>query len=213
MASLYSRFGSVPVTAAILREALPEHKAGAMRLALLRRRGELVPLRRDLYLCCDPETGLRFTPGIIANHLLAPSYVSFETALAAADAIPERVSEVKSATTKRRASYTNETGFYTYRHFPAAYFSLGQEMHRADDGPCCLMAMPEKALCDLIIATPGLRLQSARALRRYLEEDLRLAPGALRSERAAMVHRAAEVASAKRTDLELLATLLEHDDI
>ena len=37
-----------------------------------------------------------------------------------------------------------------------------------------LIASPEKALCDLILSTSGLRIQSQKAMKQYLEEDLRI---------------------------------------
>ncbi|MCG2687903.1 hypothetical protein L6260_03820, partial [Candidatus Parcubacteria bacterium] len=37
-----------------------------------------------------------------------------------------------------------------------------------------LIAEPEKALCDLMITTARLRLQSVKAIQIYLEENLRL---------------------------------------
>jgi len=37
-----------------------------------------------------------------------------------------------------------------------------------------LIASPEKAICDMICTTPGLRLQSVKAMQTYLEEDLRI---------------------------------------
>ena len=51
--SMYQLFGGVPVSAGVLRSALPGLRAPQARLALLQQRGELIPLRRDLYVCSD----------------------------------------------------------------------------------------------------------------------------------------------------------------
>jgi hypothetical protein len=43
-----------------------------------------------------------------------------------------------------------------------------------DNSHAWLIASPEKALCDMVVSTAGLRLQSVKAVREHLEEDLRI---------------------------------------
>ena len=77
--TLEKQFGSVPVTSNELKLALQEYRAPMARIALHQRRRESIPLRRNLYLC-SPES---YSRELIANRLLAPSYVSYETVLSA----------------------------------------------------------------------------------------------------------------------------------
>lgn len=85
--TLEKQFGSVPVTCSELKLALRDYRAPLSRIALHQRRGKIIPLRRNLYLC-RPES---YSRELIANRLLAPSYVSYETVLSACGIIPERV--------------------------------------------------------------------------------------------------------------------------
>ena len=111
-------------------------------------------MRRNLYLC-SPES---YSRELIANRLLAPSYVSYETVLSACGIIPERVYAVRSSCLARSRSFDNATGHYEYICVPGAYYPEGVTINRTPDGLAYLAARPEKAICDLILATSRLRL-------------------------------------------------------
>ena len=49
--TLEKQFGSVPVTSSELKLALREYRAPMARIVLHQRRGEIISLRRNLYLC------------------------------------------------------------------------------------------------------------------------------------------------------------------
>jgi hypothetical protein len=61
-------------------------------------------------------------------------------------------------------------------------------------------------LCDLILATPNLRLQSVKAMREYLEEDLRVDFSVLQSVDTEIIRLCAE-AGRKKVELGLLLKL------
>ena len=124
--SMYQLFGGVPVSAGVLRSALPGLRAPQARLALLQQRGELIPLRRDLYVCSDGRGD--YSRGVIANHLLAPSYVSYETVLYREGLIPERVHIIKSSCLARGRRFENATGVYEYIRVPREYYAVGVTM-------------------------------------------------------------------------------------
>jgi hypothetical protein len=76
-------------------------------------------------------------------------------------------------TTKRSREYQTLVGRFEYFTARADYFSIG--IHRVvDQQVAFLTASPEKALCDMIVVTAGLRIQSAKAMREYIEEDMRI---------------------------------------
>lgn len=191
-------FGSVPVTTAILRDSLTGYKAPQARIRLMERREELLPLRRNLYIYND---GSEYSRQLIANHILSPSYVSFESALWYKGIIPERVHTVRSACLVRSRSFTNATGQYDYIQVASEYYPIGVKVWRTAQGYGYMMACAEKALCDLILATPGLRLQSSRAVGEYLESYLRANMEYVASWNADLLHAIASAAHKKKKDL------------
>lgn len=209
-AGLYKRFGGVPVSGDTLCSSMAEYKAPRARLALLQRRGELIPLRRNLFVCTDGEHA--YSRFLIANHLLL-SYVSFESALAQAGLIPERVYTVTSACLARSRSFSNATGEYRFVQMPQPYFGIGITMGQTEEGYRYLIAHPEKALCDVIVAAPRLRLQSPRAAAAYLTDFLRIAPEDWRSLNTDIIAECAEKAHKKNRDLAMLHTLISHEHI
>ena len=66
------------------------------KIILEEKNNNLIKLKRGLY-----ETNKDADPFTIANVLLSPSYISFETALAYYGMIPERVYAIKSASFKK----------------------------------------------------------------------------------------------------------------
>lgn len=200
-------FGCVPVTSWELKSQLRDYRAPSARIGLLQRHGEIVPLRRNLYLCSPGY----YSRELIANHLLAPSYVSYETVLYANGIIPERVYVLRSSCMGRGRHFENATGHYEYIGVPGAYYPEGVTIMRTEQGLGYLAARPEKALCDLILATPGLRLQSVRAAREYLEIYLRADMEALACWSADLVHTLAELTTKKKNDLLNLEKMLRHE--
>lgn len=93
--------------------------------------------------------------------------------------IPERVETVTSVTIGRSKRFTTPLGLFTYRQIPIAAFSRGMTRKALDGDRALILATPEKALCDMIIADQGFSLRSFKSLRRYLFEDLRLEPEVL----------------------------------
>ncbi len=132
-----------------------------MKVSRMLAAGELIPLRRGLYLRDHTANPLALAPAIYG-----PSYVSFESALAWHGLIPERVEEVVCATLKRPAKFETPVGRYRYRHVPVRAFSIGIE--RVED-PLIpwLLASPTKALCDSISLDASIRSQ--KDVRAWLE--------------------------------------------
>ncbi len=206
--SLSKMFGPVPVSRGLITDEMKDYRAPGERLSLLRRKGELTRLKQGLYLALPQDGTAPYSRELIANHLYSPSYVSFESVLSTEGLIPERVEEVHSACMGRSRSYTNSTGRYRYTHLPLPYFAIGTRSVRTEGGLYYMAATPEKALCDLIVATPRLRLQSARALRCYLAEDLRLDEELFSRFNPDIIHQCATAAHKKSSILQLLEQLL-----
>ena len=100
--------------------------------------------------------------------------MSLESALSFYGMIPERVHSTRSVTLKRTKQFSTSIGIFDYVTIPANYFNIGIRQEFINNKYAFLIATPEKAICDMIITTPGLRLQSVKAMQKYLEEDLRI---------------------------------------
>ncbi|MDR1896577.1 MAG: hypothetical protein LBR10_07295, partial [Prevotellaceae bacterium] len=66
---------------------------------------------------------------------------------------------------------------------------------------------PEKALCDLIIATPNVRIQSVKAMQEYLEDDLRIDFSAVEHIDLDIIRQCVEVGR-KKGELGLIEKIL-----
>jgi len=167
-------FGIIPIDYSILNGILNTYKSPKDKVVDMVRNKELIRLKKGLFVGSPKINKLPISKELVANHLYGPSYLSLESALSIYGLIPERVHSIRSITVKRSKKFTNNLGFFDYTHVTNAYFEIGIQFKIVNDQFAYLIASPEKALCDMIIATPKLRIQSARAMQCYLEEDLRL---------------------------------------
>lgn len=71
--------------------------------------------------------------------------------------------------------------FGRYVTVPEDYFQIGIRQEIVNDQYAYMVATPEKAMCDMIVTTRNLRLQSVKAMREYIEEDLRIDLSAIES--------------------------------
>lgn len=167
-------YNNIPMEMPVLREAIGEYRSPNNRISNLESRGHLIRLRRGLYISHPSLSNQEISRELVANNLYGPSYVSCETALSYYGLTPERVSTVVSSTFRRAKRYSTPLGEFEYLTVPREYFPIGIEQIIVDGQYAFLIASPEKALCDLIISTSGLRFQSRRAAREYLLYDLRI---------------------------------------
>ena len=134
----------------------------------------MIRLKKGLYLVSRKIHRQNISMELIANHLYGPSYVSLESALSLYGLIPERVHSIRSMTVKRGRKFITPVGNFEYLKAETGYFEIGIHQKNINDSYVFLIASPEKALCDLIISTAGIRIQSPKAMRVYLEDDLRM---------------------------------------
>lgn len=127
-----------------------------VRMQLSRRvkSGRLIQLRRGLYAIAPPYRKVKPHPFLIANRLVKASYVSLQSALAWRSLIPEILYSTTSVTSKRPQQIETALGSFDYRHIQTRYLS-GYEMIDVGNGQSALVAVPEKALLDLIYLNPG----------------------------------------------------------
>jgi hypothetical protein len=153
--------------------------AGAVDPADVRRQlsrwvqtGRVIQLRRGLYTLAAPYQQTPPHPFLIANSLLTGSYVSLQSALAYYGLIPEYVAQTLSVTTQRPSRWRNALGDFRFQHI-APHLFFGYQQVSFTPGQDAFIALPEKALLDLVHFTPdgdnsaylaGLRLQNLERL-------------------------------------------------
>lgn len=195
----------VPITHSTLGSMLAHYRRPNDKISRLMRSGEIVQLKRGLYLRSDPGTIPSL--GLIANHLLGPSYVSLDFALQYYGLIPETVLEVSSVTTRRAKTFETPMGHFAYIHAADEWYRLGVSLATTEGGLNYLIASPEKALCDKIVFTPRLNVASAKRMRQYLFEDLRIDDVGFAEFDAQVIEACAQTGTKQRSLRALLSVL------
>lgn len=136
--------------------------------------GKVIQMRRGVYTLAAPYQQVSPHPFLIANTLLTGSYVSLQSALAYYGLIPEYVPQTLSVTTLRPSKWHNPLGDFRFQHITSDLF-FGYQKVSLTAGQEAFVALPEKALLDLVHLTPngdnplflaGLRLQNLETLDR-----------------------------------------------
>lgn len=201
-------YTSAPITHHIVAEMLTEYNRPNDKISELVKAGELLSIRRGLFVP-GPETDLPVpNTFLVANHLRGPSYISLESALSYWGLIPERVHEISSVTIKTSKKYSTPLGRFRFLHLAAPYYSFGIESVQLTAQQTALIASREKAICDKIILTSGVLLRSIRQTQDFLLDDMRMDEVALRSLNIAVI-RTWLVDAPKRNSLEMLVKTLE----
>lgn len=162
--------------------------------------GRVIQLRRGLYTLAIPYQHTPPHPFLVANMLQPGSYVSLQSALAYYGLIPEYVGQTMSLTNQRPARWRNQLGDFRFQHL-AAHLLFGYQQVSLTSEQNAFVALPEKALLDLVHLTPdgdnpeylaGMRLQNLESLDLKRLQDLAARAGKPKWLRAA-VHIAALV--------------------
>jgi predicted transcriptional regulator of viral defense system len=169
-----SVFRNVPIDYATLVGLLKNYRSPKDKIAAMEKQQLLIRIKKGLFVV-SPKNGTPIlSRELIANHLYGPSYVSLESALSYHNLIPERVYRMQSVTMKRAKTYDTPLGIFEYNTVSSEYYSLGIKLQTTSEKTTFLIASPEKALCDMLVLTPRLRLQSVKAVKAYLLENLRV---------------------------------------
>ena len=165
----------------ILTDALKDLSAPRDKTTLLIREGVVIRVKKGLYVFGDKYRRYPFSKELLVNLVYGPSYVSLDYALAYHGLIPERVEALTSVTPSRSRRFSTPVGLFIYRQVPARAYEVGMVRVEGEHGQAFLIASPEKALADKIVSVRGAHLASIGEMGRFLEEDLRIDTGAIRS--------------------------------
>ncbi|RJP24778.1 MAG: hypothetical protein C4529_02195 [Deltaproteobacteria bacterium] len=162
-----------------LIDALPGYSRPRAKITALLRNGDIVRVKKGLYVFGQEERRKPLCPELLANLICGPSCVSLEYALAWHALIPERVDTVTSVTCGRSKAFDTPVGRFTYRSVPMTAFPVGVDRVETGDGRAFLIATPEKALADVLVADRRGAILSRREMASYLGDSLRLEEGRL----------------------------------
>jgi hypothetical protein len=201
------QYGEEPLTRQIMMDLLRDYQRPYDKINELVKKGQLIPVKNGLYIPGPNTKTLKPEPFLVANHLRGPSYISLEAALSFWGFIPERVYEVTSVTTKTGKTYSTPLGKFSYFRAPLPYYAFGIKSVALTARQVVLMASPEKALCDKIVMTSGIWLRSAKQVREFLIDDLRIEEEQLRELNAKEISSWIDNAP-KKSSLNLLVKML-----
>lgn len=119
MRNILAAIRNIPVSSATIASLYPEVKTKWKKIEQLERDGEIIRLKRNLFVVNPDETGIKLSMGLIANHLLAPSYISMSTALRHYGLIPEAIYTTQSMTFKAAKTFSTSIGNFSYMHLSA----------------------------------------------------------------------------------------------
>ncbi len=206
------KFGNIPIDNAVLYEAIGAYKFPRNKVAAMEKQGEIIRLKNGLFVVSPELSRTTISRELIANHLYGPSYVSYETALSFYGLIPEKVFVVRSATFRRAKQFENSLGRFEYSVVPHEYFPIGihqqtiKNGYTGDPEYSFLIASPEKALCDIILSTKQLKIRSHKAMKSFLDDDLRIDVSGIQAIDSDII-RQCVVKGRKKAELELLADI------
>lgn len=204
------QFGIIPIEYNSIGNMLFAYKSPKDKVSKLERSGQLVRLKKGLYVVSSEVSNQSLSNELIANHLYGPSYISLESALSYHGLIPERVYGISSVTFKRKKSFLTSMGKFDYFTIPEKYFPIGISQIVVENKYAFLIASPEKAICDLIVTRPGIRFQSIKAVREFMIQDLRIDFEAHQKWDVSIVNECVQHGY-KKVELNLLSKFLENE--
>lgn len=179
----------------ILLDELKDYKNPKTKIQRMVKNHEIFPIAKGLY-----ETNRHVDPYYLADPIYSPSYISFETALAYHNLIPERVYMIKNATFRKYKTKEYKTifGTYSYQDVPSRAFPYGVDIVSVD-GYMYRMANKEKALLDTLYATSP--ISNMKEMREYLFENMRINESVLDTFDVSLVEELCELYNSRNVTL------------
>ena len=164
----------------VVRNLFPDLSPGARKLLVHRavKHREVLRLKPGVF-CLAPEFRKSHPhPFVVAAVLHSPSHISLESALAYHGLIPEAVQVVSSVTVRRSRAFKTSLGCFSFHRVPTANPRAGVKVTRVDDTSWAFIALPLRAVADLIYLRKEVRWEKhglgfLTESMRIEEEDLR----------------------------------------
>jgi hypothetical protein len=168
-----------------LLDALQGYAQPRMKISNLLAKGVIIRVKKGLYIFGESQRRRPFCRELLANLIYGPSYISMEYALSYHGLTPERVETVTSVTCGRSRIFETPVGIFAYRMIPLEAYRTGMDRVELDGGRSFLIAIPEKALADRVVAERGADITTQKELFEFLSNYLRIDPTFLRELDAA----------------------------
>lgn len=164
-----------------LMSALQSYKRPREKISLWLKSGELIRVKKGLYLFGVSVQQTTYSPLMLANLIYGPSVVSLTYALGYYGMIPERVNEITSVTCLRDKQFETPIARFSYRYLHPQKYPYGIQWVQLNSQTAFLIATPEKALCDhLILTDKKIIFNTVSDVEAYLDHDLRIDINALK---------------------------------
>ncbi len=158
----------------VVSNLFAERSLGARRLLLDRavKAGEVLRLKRGLYILAPEYRKSDPHPFVVAAMLYSPSHVSLETALGYWKLIPESVYQVASVGIMRNRDFKTPLGFFSFRRVPTLNPKAGVDALQVDENSWAFVATPLRAIADMVYLNNSISWkQNGKS---YLFESLRI---------------------------------------
>jgi len=199
-----------PVSHANLIALLGGYKRPNDKISYMLEKGELISIRKGLYLFSEALQNSDSSLFPVANLLYGPSYISLYSALAYYGLIPERVNILESVVFKRPKSISTPIGNFRYFSVGVEVFHVGINYVRLNDKTAFLIATPSKALCDMIWHTPGSKIRNTSDMNVFLQDDIRLDMDRIKELEAKEIEHCIK-SNRKSKQLEYLRDIIKHN--
>ena len=206
MVSELEHFSIIPGSSATLISSFSDIKAGNQKLRSLESKGEIIRIKKGLYVVNPKVSHVTLSTELIANHIYTPSYVSMSSALRYYGLIPEEVYVTQSMTLKHSRIFDTPFGRFDYRSIKREAFNVGVTYVNKQNYSF-LIATPEKALCDLIANSPLVNIRYQKDVEIYIQEDIRMEIEDLRNMDVTVFEKYAEVGKKASSILPIIKYL------
>jgi len=191
----------------VLLDALSGYLRPRSKITALLRNGVIVRVKKGLYVFGKEERRKPLCLELLANLVYGPSCVSLEYALAWHALIPERVETVTSVTCGRSKAFDTPVGRFVYRSVPMRVFPVGVDRVETGDRRAFLIATPEKALADVLVADRRGPIRSRREMAACLRESWRIEESRLKELNRGLLDELAKCYRSRK--VRLLASIVE----
>jgi hypothetical protein len=130
----------------LLGDPSPAARYGLLKRAIAA--GEILRIRRGLYVLAKPYRKKMVSDLALAGKIYRPSYISSYMSLAQHGFIPETVFIITSSCFRRSATFNTPIGRFEYRSTPFKTYVSIERQHDGDEDPY-LLASPLRALADM----------------------------------------------------------------
>ena len=206
MVSELEHFSIIPGSSATLISSFSDIKAGNQKLRSLESKGEIIRIKKGLYVVNPKVSHVTLSAELIANHIYTPSYVSMSSALRYYGLIPEEDYVTQSMTLKHSRIFDTPFGRFDYRSIKREAFNVGVTYVNKQNYSF-LIATPEKALCDLIANSPLVNIRYQKDVEIYIQEDIRMEIEDLRNMDVTVFEKYAEVGKKASSILPIIKYL------